>query len=63
MKDFIEPGYPDLPGGKECSFDELNFIFREAWGSVTPDYFANFVMSKFRRCQVVIDAGSRYTKY
>lgn len=50
MKDLIERKDPDLPEGKDRSFDELRMIIRAAWDSVTPKNFVELFKSMPRRC-------------
>ena len=37
MKDYIEACYPDLPGGRQRTYDQLRGIVQEAWDSITPE--------------------------
>jgi transposase len=63
MKDWIELNHPDLPGGKQRTYDQLRAIVQEAWDSITPEYLDSLVDSMRERCQAVIDAQGGYTKY
>jgi transposase len=37
MKDYIELHYPDLPAGRQRTYDEFRRIVREAWDSIGED--------------------------
>ena len=63
MKDYIEAHYPDLPGGRQCSYDELRSIVQEAWESITPKDLGDIIATMKDRCQAVIDARGGHTKY
>ena len=63
MKDYIEARYPDLPGGKQYTYDRLRGIVQEAWDSITPELLGDLLGTMKERCQAVIDAGGGYTKY
>ena len=63
MKDYIEIHYPDLPGGRQRTYDQLRGIVQEAWESVTPNDLANVVATMKDRCQAVIEARGGHTKY
>lgn len=51
MKDFIENKYPDLPGDKERTQDELRMIFKEAWVNIKPGTLTKLVAFMPRRCR------------
>lgn len=63
MKDYIEENYPDLPYGKQRTYDQLRTIVQEAWESITEDVLRDLVDSMQARCQAVIDAKGSHTKY
>jgi hypothetical protein len=63
MKDYIEQHYPDLPGGRQYSYDQLRSIVCEAWDSITPEMLAEVVGTMRVRCQAVIDAQGGHTIY
>lgn len=63
MKDYIEACYPDLPNGRQRTYDQLRQIVREAWDSTTEQDLRELVDSMRDRCQAVIDADGGYTKY
>jgi transposase len=63
MKDYIEACYPDLPGGRQRTYDQLRGIVQEAWDSITPELLAEVIETMRDRCQAVIDAQGGYTKY
>lgn len=63
MKDHIEQHYPDLPGGRQYSYDQLRGMGCEAWESVTPEMLTEVVGTMRERCQAVIDAQGGHTIY
>ena len=63
MKDYIEAHYPDLPGERQRTYDELRRIVNDAWDSITPDDFREVIGTMRDRCQAVIDAQGGHTKY
>ncbi|KAF1946614.1 hypothetical protein EJ02DRAFT_493737, partial [Clathrospora elynae] len=63
MKDWIELNHPDLPAGRQRSYDQLCDIVKQAWEAITPEYLESLVISMRERCQAVIDAEGGYTKY
>jgi hypothetical protein len=63
IKDYIEVYYPDLPGGRQRSYNQLRGIAQKAWDSITPDLLAEVVATMQDRCQAVIDAQGGHTKY
>jgi hypothetical protein len=63
MKNYIEVYYPDLPRGRQRSYDQLRGIVREAWESITPEDLRDVIETMGDRCQAVIDARSGHTKY
>jgi hypothetical protein len=63
MKDYIEINYPDLPGGRQYTYEQLRGIVREAWDSISLDFLRELIESMPARCQAVIEAKGGYTKY
>jgi hypothetical protein len=63
MKDYIEINYPDLPGGRQYTYEQLREIVREAWDSISLDFLRELIESMPARCQAVINAEGGYTKY
>jgi hypothetical protein len=63
MKDYIEIYYPDLPYGRQRTYDQLRRIVQEAWGKITEDYLSSIVNSMRDRCEAVLAAQGGYTLY
>jgi hypothetical protein len=63
MKDYIENHYPDLPAGRQRTYDQLRQIVQEAWDSITDEVLRELIGSMKERCQAVIDADGGHTKY
>jgi transposase len=63
MKDWIELHHPDLPAGKQRTYDQLRAIVKEAWEAISDDTLRTLVESMKERCQAVIDAKGGHTKY
>lgn len=63
MKDYIENCYPDLPAGRQRTYDQLRQIVQEAWDSITDEVLRELIGSMKDRCQAVIDADGGHTKY
>jgi crotonobetainyl-CoA:carnitine CoA-transferase CaiB-like acyl-CoA transferase len=63
MKDWIELHHPDLPAGKQRTYDQLREIVREAWESITTEDLRELMESMPARCQAVVDAEGGHTKY
>jgi ketohexokinase/beta-glucosidase len=63
MKDYIELHYPDQPGGRQYTYDQLRVIVREAWDSISIETLRELIDSMQARCQAVIDADGGHTKY
>jgi transposase len=63
MKDWIELHHPDLPAGKQRTYNQLREIVREAWESITTEDLRELIESMRARCQAVIDAEGGHTKY
>ena len=58
MEDYLESHFP----GK-LSYDRLRFACNEAWMAIPVATLTNLVDSMPARCQAVIDANGRRTKY
>jgi len=60
MKDWIEDKYglEENPG-----YDALRRYVKEAWDAVPDDYFRDLLVQMPQRCQAVIDAEGKHTKY
>jgi transposase len=63
MKDYIESCYPDIPCGKQRSYEELRRFVKEAWEYISPEMLRDLMDSMKDRCQAVIDARGGHTKY
>jgi hypothetical protein len=63
MKDYIEVHYPDLPGGRQPTYEQLRGIVQEAWDLISVEYLRELIESMPARCQAVIDADGGHTKY
>jgi transposase len=63
MKDYIETYYPDMPAGRQPTYDQLRGIVQEAWDSITPEDLRDIIGTMKDRCQAVIDAKGGHTKY
>jgi transposase len=63
MKAYIEYHYPDLPTGKQRTYDELRQIVAEAWDAVSPQELGRLIDGMKERCEAVIAARGGYTKY
>jgi hypothetical protein len=63
MKDYIESRYPDLPCGKQCTYEQLREIVKEAWHYISPEVLGDLVDSMKDRCEAVINADGCDTKY
>jgi transposase len=63
IKDYIELHYPDLPTGKQRTYDELRQIVAEAWDAVPTQLLADLIDGMKERCKAVIAARGGYTKY
>lgn len=53
----IENKYPNLPDGKERSYDELHRISKDVWDDIKLGTLAKLVSSMPRRFLAVLDAG------
>jgi hypothetical protein len=60
MKDWIQQNYGDQD---KLSYDRQRMAVREAWGSVLSEQLGELIDSMKDRCQAVIDADGRYTRY
>jgi transposase len=59
MKDYIIRKYPDY----RTSYDKLRTAVKEAWDAIGADELQALVREMPARCQAVIDADGRHTKY
>ena len=50
IKDYIEARYPDLPGGKQYTYDRLRGIVQEAWDLITPELLGDLLGTIKERC-------------
>jgi hypothetical protein len=62
MKDYIEH-HPDLPAGKQRTYDQLRQIVQEAWNAVSDQTLSSLIESMKERCEAVIAAEGGHTKY
>lgn len=63
MKNYIQLNYPSLGSGKNRSRDKLRLVVKEAWDSVSSEYFVKLIETMPARCKAVIDADGGPTKY
>jgi transposase len=63
IKDYIEHHYPDLPAGKQRTYDQLRQIVQEAWNAVSDQTLSSLIESMKERCEAVIAAEGGHTKY
>lgn len=63
MKDYIESHYPDLPGGRQYTYDQLRSIVQEAWDPISIELLTELLNSMPDRCLAVIEAEGGHTKY
>jgi len=63
MKNYIESCYPDLPSGRQRTYDQLREIVQEAWDSITIEVLRDLINSMSAKCQAVIEADGGHTKY
>ena len=63
MKNYIEIHYPDLPSGKQYSYEQLRDIVKEAWDSITSETLQELLESMPARCKAVVEANGGHTKY
>jgi hypothetical protein len=63
MEDYIESCYPDLPCGKQRTYEQLREIVKEAWHYIPPEVLEDLIDSMKNRCEAVINADGGYTKY
>jgi hypothetical protein len=59
MKDYIERKYPDY----HTSYDKLRSTVKEVWDAIGAEELLALVREMPARCQAVIDAERRATKY
>ena len=53
----------DHYGGSDMSYDRLRGAVREAWDAITPQELNDLVDEMRERCQAVIDAEGKYTRF
>lgn len=63
MKDHIQEFFPDVDGVARVSAGRLQQAIEEAWSLITSDELDHLVRSMPARCQAVIAADGRHTKY
>ena len=63
MKNYIQLNYPSLGSGKKRPRDKLRLVVKEAWDSVSSEYFVKLTETMPARCKAVIDADGGPTKY
>jgi hypothetical protein len=59
MKDYIMRRYPDY----HSSYENLRSVAKEAWDAVGAEELLALMRETPKRCQAVIDAKGRHTKY
>jgi hypothetical protein len=59
MKDWIQERYNDNLRG----YDQLRTAITEAWNAVPESYLLELLESMPARCQAVIDADGKHTRY
>lgn len=60
MKQWIQDHYGSYD---KLSYDSLRKAVREVWDAVTPQQLDGLIDSMKERCQAVIDAEGRYTRF
>lgn len=63
MEDYIQLIYPSLGSGKKRSRDRLRLVVKEAWDSVSSEYFVKHIETMLFRYKAIIDADEGPTKY
>ena len=58
MKNYLQDNYPEVMG-----YDQLRVAVTDAWNKVGQFEFEELINSMSERCQAVIDAEGRFTKY
>lgn len=58
IKDFLEANYPENP-----SYDQLRAGLQAAWEAISEDWLQELLSQMPQRCQDVIDAEGRHTKW
>ena len=58
MKDYIQKHFPD-----KMSYDQLRAAVLEAWESIEQSKLDGLIEKMGDRCQAVMDARGRYTRY
>ena len=49
--------------GSNMSYDRLRGAVKEAWDAITPQELDDLVNEMRERCQAVIDAEGKYTRF
>jgi len=60
MKDWIQKRYDDQD---KLFYNTLRKAVREAWDAVTPEQLKELIDSMHDRCEAVITAEGKHTKY
>ncbi len=58
MKDYLQKHYPE-----KMSYEKLWVAVKAAWEAVPDSFLDELIASMPARCQAVIDANGRFTKY
>ena len=58
MKDYIADNYPE-----RLTYDRLREAVREAWEQITEEYLGNLIGKMRDRCQAVMDAQGKHTRF
>ncbi len=58
MKDWIADNYPE-----KLSYDQLRAAVQEAWEVMTPETLMDLIQEMPKRCEAVIDAEGRHTRF
>ena len=60
MKDWIQDNYGHIP---KPSYDQLRCFVKEAWDMIPEEKLLDLLKEMPQRCQAVLDADGKYTKY
>ena len=63
MKDHVQIHHPEVEMGRQLPLPRLRSAITEAWNSISPEELGRLIASLPERCQAVIDANRRPTKY
>jgi transposase len=58
MKNYLQDNYPEV-----MKYDQLRAAIKDAWDKVGRHEFEELIKSMKDRCQAIIDAEGRFTKY